>query len=58
MRKELYEEYKKEFPEELFEIGGLKAHTSRVEKRREKLRGSKLARIDKWRRILDAEDDG
>lgn len=58
MRTALYEEYKKTFPEELFEIGELKARTTRIEKRRKVLRERKLSKVDEWRRKLDGDDYG
>ena len=56
MRTELYERYKQTYPEELFEIGELKARTARIEKRRKVLRERKLEKVEKWRRILDGDD--
>lgn len=52
----IYEQYKKTFPEELFEIGELKARTVRTENRRKVLRKRKLNKVDEWRRKLDGDD--
>ena len=56
MRKEIYEQYKKDCPEELLEIAQTFAYTKRVEARRAALRKAKHNKIDEWRKRLNGND--
>ena len=55
MRKELYEQYKKEHPEELTKINTLFAYNRYVETRRKAARKAKVELIHEWERRLENE---
>lgn len=56
MRKELYELYKEQHPEELANIGRLFSYTQSVEVVRAHKRQQKLQKVRKWEEILNGEN--
>lgn len=57
MRTELYEAYKEQYPEELTEIRRAYNQSARIEEARKEIRMSKVARVAKWKDILDRENN-
>lgn len=56
MRKELYELYKEQHPEELHEVNATYGYSQAVESRRTMAREDKVRRIARWKEILANEN--
>ena len=55
MRRELYEQYKREHPEEMGQIGYRYAYNAQVEEVRKAARAEKVAKVNEWKRRLGYE---
>lgn len=56
MRREIYEEYKTEHPEELEGLNRILKYSAAIEAKKQEYRNLKIAKVELYRRLIDGTD--